>query len=85
MAYFHANMMPPPVEPDPVMVDRKEAMAAAALLDSPEEALARRKNGGGVPAHYLPTPALTTDGQGGRDLDKGVVPWDTHKKSSSAE
>jgi ferredoxin len=85
MAYYHANMMPPPDQPDPVMVDRKEAMAAAALLETPEEALARRKNGGGVPAHYLPTPALTTDGQGGRDLDKGVVPWDTHKKSSSAE
>ena len=85
MAYYHANMMPPPDQPDPVMVDRKDAIAAGALLETPEEAIARRINGGGVPAHYLPTPALNADGRGGRDLDKDAVPWDTHKQSSSAE
>lgn len=58
MAYYHANMMPPPDTPEPVPVDRKAAMAAGALLETPEEARARVAAGGAPPEHYTPTPPL---------------------------
>jgi len=57
LAYFHASMMPPPDEPGPVAVDRKAALAAAALLETPEQAQRRAGSGGPVPLHYIPTPA----------------------------
>ncbi len=60
MAYYHANMMPPPDHIDPVKVDRKAAMAAAALLETPDEARQRRRQGGSRPAHYVPTPPQHT-------------------------
>ena len=84
MAYYHANMMPAPDQGDPVTVDRKGAMAAGALLESPDEAVARRKAGGAIPAHYTPTPAQSADGKAGRDQDKGSVPWDDEQASTSA-
>jgi hypothetical protein len=56
IAYYHADMMPPPDEPRPVPVDRKAALAAAALLETPEEARARTARGEPAPAHYRPTP-----------------------------
>ena len=55
MAYYHASMMPPPDAPGPVPVDRKAAMAAGALLETPEEARARVAAGKPAPAHYTPT------------------------------
>lgn len=58
IAYYHADMMPPPDEPGPVGVDRKAALAAAALIETPEEARRRVAAGGAVPLHYLPTPPL---------------------------
>ena len=59
MAYYHANMMPPPDAAGVAHpVDRKAAVAAAALLETPAEAMARRKAGGDMPEHYKPTPAI---------------------------
>ena len=59
MAYYHANMMPPPDVLDPVKVDRKAGMAAAALLETPDEARERRRRGDARPSHYAPTPPST--------------------------
>ena len=56
MAYYHANMMPPPDAPGPVPVDRKAAIASGALLETPDEARARVAAGKPAPAHYTPTP-----------------------------
>jgi reductive dehalogenase len=58
MAYYHANMMPPPNDPSPHVVDRKAAMAAKDLLETPDEARARHARGGARPAHYLATPPV---------------------------
>ncbi|MDH4189174.1 MAG: Fe-S protein [Betaproteobacteria bacterium] len=58
IAYYPASMMPPPDQPGPVEVDRKAALAAAALLETPQQARLRSAAGGAVPPHYVPTPAL---------------------------
>ena len=55
IAYYHANMMPPPDEPGAVEVDRKAALAAAALVETPDQARRRVAGGGAVPLHYIPT------------------------------
>jgi ferredoxin len=56
MAYYHANMMPAPDVAEPEMVDRKAALAAKDLLESPDEARARVARGDPAPAHYVATP-----------------------------
>ncbi|HXK53342.1 MAG TPA: reductive dehalogenase domain-containing protein [Hyphomicrobiales bacterium] len=56
MAYYFASMMPVPNDVDPQPVDRKAALAAASLLETPAEARARKAAGGARPAHYVPTP-----------------------------
>jgi reductive dehalogenase len=56
MAIYHANMMPPPNERGPVEVDRKAAMAAVGLLETPSQARARVAAGVAGPRHYVPTP-----------------------------
>ena len=56
MAVYHASMMPPPNEPGPVEVDRKAAMAAVDLLETPDQARKRVGAGAQTPAHYVPTP-----------------------------
>lgn len=59
IAYYNANAMPPPNSHGiPVIPNRKEAIAAAALLETPDEARARVAAGGPTPAHYIPTPPL---------------------------
>ncbi len=59
MAYYPASMMPPPDAADtPCPVDRKAATAAAEKLESPRQALARRRKGGPAPDHYRPTPLV---------------------------
>ncbi len=52
MAYYPANVMPSPENEAPEPVDRKAAMAAADLLETPKEAVKRHKDGGPPPAHY---------------------------------
>lgn len=56
MAYYHASMMPPPNDQQPYPVDRKAAMSAKDLLETPAQARARQIAGGPPPAHYLSTP-----------------------------
>lgn len=68
MAYYHANMMPPPDAPEPVPVDRKAALKAAELLETPEEAGSRAAAGKPAPAHYTPTPPIGTS-----DVVKNLV------------
>jgi len=58
IAYYHASMIPPPDQKEPFPVDRKAAKAAAALLETPQEARRRVASGGAKPLHYIPTPPL---------------------------
>ena len=51
-------MMPAPDQPDTFPVDRKAALAAKALVETPAEARARVSAGGPTPAHYIPTPPI---------------------------
>ena len=63
MAFYHANMMPPPDLLEPFPVDRKAALAARDLLETPQQARERIARGGPTPAHYIPTPPVgNTDG-----------------------
>jgi ferredoxin len=57
-AYYHADMMPPPNIKGPYPLDRKAGLAAAAMIETPQEALARVAAGKPAPAHYRPTPPL---------------------------
>ncbi len=56
IAYYHADAMPPPDESGPVALDRKAALAAKAVIETPDEARARAAAGGPPPPHYRPTP-----------------------------
>ena len=59
IAYYNADLMPPPnAHGIPVIPDRKQAIAAGALLETPDEARARLAVGGAKPLHYVPTPPL---------------------------
>ena len=62
--------MPPPNSHGiPIFPNRKEAIAAASLLETPAEALERVKRGGATPAHYIPTPPMEESEIGERDDD----------------
>jgi reductive dehalogenase len=59
IAYYHADMMPPPDAVGAVFeVDRKSGLAAAASVETPEAARARRARGEAAPRHYRPTPPV---------------------------
>jgi reductive dehalogenase len=59
IAYYNANVMPAPNSYGmSVFPNRKEAIAAASLLETPDEARQRVAEGGPKPAHYIPTPPL---------------------------
>ncbi len=58
MAVYPASMMPPPNELEPVAIDRKAAMAAVNLLETPSQARKRIAAAGVAPSHYAPTPPL---------------------------
>ena len=57
IAYYHASMMPPPDSQGPSPVNRKAALAAKDVIETPDEARARAARGEPPPAHYTPTPA----------------------------
>ncbi|OGA19718.1 MAG: hypothetical protein A3H32_20155 [Betaproteobacteria bacterium RIFCSPLOWO2_02_FULL_63_19] len=80
IAYYHANMMPPPDEPGPVEVDRKAALAAASLIETPEQARARVASRGSVPLHYIPTPAA-----GAAKSSSGLAAESPYKSSQHDE
>ena len=56
MAYYTADMMPPPDEPGPVPLDRKAAMQRAGDMETPQDARQRKKSKGATLIHYRPTP-----------------------------
>ena len=61
IAYYNANVMPPPDVSGPMKVDRKAAVASGELLETPAEAAARVAKGGPTPEHYVPTPPTGID------------------------
>jgi ferredoxin len=70
IAYYNANVMPAPNSHGiPVFPNRKEAIAAAALLETPDAARARRQAGNPKPLHYVATPPIPDAEIAGRDDD----------------
>jgi ferredoxin len=62
IAYYNANVMPPPnAHGIPIFPNRKAAIAASAILETPDEARARIASGGDRPEHYVPTPPYNED------------------------
>jgi hypothetical protein len=82
IAYYHANAMPPPNELRPVPVDRKAALAAAEILETPDEARARKARGGTAPAHYAATPPASL--APGADDTRVKGPFEAAKETISA-
>jgi ferredoxin len=64
MAIYNADQMPPPDHIEPFPVDRKAALAAVSVLETPAQARARQLRGGRVPVHYVPTKPLGTGKSG---------------------
>jgi reductive dehalogenase len=62
IAYYPASAMPVPDDTNAQPVVRKQALAAAALIETPEEARARVARGGTAPEHYRATPAAGQHG-----------------------
>ena len=56
IAIYPANVMPPGDHDAPFPVDRKAALAAAKEVETPDQARARRANGGAKPPQYVPPP-----------------------------
>ena len=57
IAYYHADQMPPPDQMEPFPVDRKKALAARNILETPKEAADRCRSEGVIPGHYKPAEA----------------------------
>ncbi len=75
VAYYHADMMPPPNSSGiAMMVKRKDGIAAAVKVETVAQALARKANGGPPPAHYTPTPPMDTGEQQREDVS-GFNPY----------
>jgi ferredoxin len=71
MAVYPASMMPVPNDNSPQAVDRKAALAALAMMETPLQAKARKARGGAAPLHYIPTPPRNEAVAGkGIDLSK---------------
>jgi ferredoxin len=82
IAYYNANVMPPPNSHGiAIFPNRKEAIAAASILETPAEARARAQSGGPTPAHYVPTPPLEDADIPERDEDL----FNPYKKVKSAK
>ena len=80
IAYYNADMMPPPNSHGIAWIpQRKEAIAAGELLETPEEARGRVAAGGTKPKHYVPTPPLPES-----ELSKADnTAFDPYKKTGS--
>lgn len=81
IAYYHADVMPPPDEPDPVILDRKAALKAKELLETPEEAENRIATGQPKPEHYIPVKPLGTEMAENQKSADGI--WDKPTNHSS--
>jgi len=82
VAYYHANMMPPPDAAGPIPVDRKAALAAADMVETPDQARARKEAGGPPPPHYTPTPPAGQSAAAG--AARALSPFETAKAESPA-
>jgi len=58
IAYYNADAMPPPDAKGPFPVDRKAALDAAKVIETPAMARERLKRGESRPKHYAPAVAL---------------------------
>jgi ferredoxin len=63
IAFYPASSMPPPNTQVPVPLDRKAAMAARDVVETPASARRRAAESRPVPPQYVPTPALERDQQ----------------------
>ena len=63
LAYYHANMMPPPDAARPVVVHRKSALNARNVVETVDSARRRKAAGKAPPAHYDPTPPAGSDNE----------------------
>lgn len=80
IAYYNADLIPPPNSHGIACVpNRKEAIAAASLLETPDEARARIRAGGPRPKHYVPTPPLSESELAREDTSA----FDPYKKTAS--
>ncbi len=61
MAYYPADAMPAPDREAAVPLDRKAALAAKDLLETPDQARRRQAAGAAPPKHYQPTPPEGVD------------------------
>lgn len=52
IAYYPASVLPPPGSLEPFPVDRKAAVAMTDQIETPDQALERRRLGKAMPAHY---------------------------------
>jgi len=71
IAYYHAEAMPAPDDTNPQPVDRKAALAAAAVVETPDQARARQARGEGPPPHYTAR-APGPDGPKGPAVETGM-------------
>lgn len=71
MAYYLANMMPVPNDLEAQPVDRKAAVAAGEILESPITAAIRAARGEARPPGYVPTPG-DPNGPRGQDVKPSV-------------
>lgn len=55
VGYYHAADMPPPDADAPTPTHHRQAIERGRLIETVEEARARRERGGKRPSHYLPT------------------------------
>ncbi len=55
VGYYSANVMPPPNSTEAVLLNHREAIKRAKELETVDAAIARHKNKGEKPEHYIPT------------------------------
>jgi len=73
IAYYNADVMPAADALEVVMVNRKTAVAAAELIESPIEARDRLRRGGPTPPHYVAPPTkFVKSGSRARDVPTGA-------------
>jgi len=54
IGYYHAQDNPPPDAKEAFPVNRRDALARAELVETVEEAVARRERGDPIPVHFHP-------------------------------
>jgi reductive dehalogenase len=76
IAYYNADAMPAPDAPAAVPLDRKAALRAARLIETPRQALERRARGEPRPTHYVPTPAVGGGRESAKQTERARNPYE---------